>query len=176
MQHITIEQVEALATQLEADEQAEREKLDRLIKAYARILAKREPSRFQRQALEQADEDGHFDNSYPPKVEYRNFSGPRLLCVRDNETRDVATSGGFYYDWKRVTEDFGLWVSRDGTIYGCDETGTGAVGRFAAHPGDHNVQVELDWSPRGEVSLAELRVVEANLRALAFPLSQGAAA
>jgi hypothetical protein len=173
---ITIEQVEALALELEQESAAQEAKLRRLIKAEARILAQREPWRFERRALEQSDEDGHWDNSYPPKIKYKRHAGPRCIMVRDCATQDIATSSGFYHDWKRVTTDPGLFVMRDGRILGCDESGTGSVGAYAAHPGDHNVQVTLDYSEREEVSLDELREVEATLRALAFPAAVAGAA
>lgn len=170
---ITIEQVEALATKLEADDEAKRAKLVRLICAYTRVIAQRSPEKFQRQATVCRDEEGHFDNSYPPRIVYRDHTGPRLLQVRDNRTDDVATSGGFYYSWKRVTEDRGVWVGRDGTLWGCDETGTGEVGQFAAHPGDCNVDVELEWErlDLDDVDTEDLSATESKLRGLAFPAS-----
>jgi hypothetical protein len=173
MQTITIEQVEALATQLHSDEGTERAKLERLTTAYARILSAREPERFARQPLEKRDEAGHWDNSYPPTIEYCNYTGPRLIELSDCDYEDVPTSGGFYYDWKRVTTDPGLYVSRDGRIYGCEITGTGKLGQFAAHPGDCNVECELEYDERDDLSVEDLRTVETALRALAFPLSQG---
>lgn len=173
---ITIEDVEALASALEADEAAERAKLERLIRAEARILAVREPGLFEAQALEYADEDGHWDNSYPPGQSYRVYTGPRLIEVREPETVDVATSPGYYHTWRRVTEDPGLYVDREGRIWGCDESGTGRIGSFAAHPGNCDVEVTLEWERRHDVSVEELREVERHLRQLAFPLTQGAAA
>jgi hypothetical protein len=172
---ITIEDVEALASKLENDAHAEREKLTRLIRAYARIVSVREPERFAAMPTEYADEDGHWDNSFPPRQRYRARTGPRLVQISDCTTRDVATSSGFYYDWKRVTEHPGVFVSRDGRIYGCEETGTGRVGQFAAHPGDRDVCVEIEWSPRSDLELSELRTAEETLRKLAFPLSHVAA-
>lgn len=172
---ITIDDVERLATELEATESEQRAKLERLIRAYARILATREPERFPRAHTEYADEDGHWDSSFPPKQVYRSRTGPRLLRVIRADTSDVATSGGFYYEWRRVTESPGLYVSRDGQLYGAEHTGTGQFGQFAAHPGNCNVSVEIEYSPRHDVSLDELREAEEHLRKLAFPLSQAAA-
>jgi hypothetical protein len=96
-----------------------------------------------------------------------------LRLVVQNSTTDIATESGYYYAWRRVTEDPGLYVSRDGTIYGCDEHGTGRLGQFAAHPGDCDVECELDWSPRDadELSTEDLATVEQHMRALAFPAS-----
>jgi hypothetical protein len=177
MNTITIEDLERLASELEANETAQRERLLRLICAEARILAAREPHLFERMPTEYGDEAGHWDNSFPPKKEYRCRTGPRLLEVRDNTTDDVATSSGFYYSWKRVTTDLGLYVARDGSIYGADETGTGRLGQFAARPGDCDVECTIEWSQRdrNDLTLDELREVESHLRALAFPLSQAAA-
>lgn len=39
----------------------------------------------------------------------------------------------------------GLYDGRKGELYGCEETGTGALGQFAAHPGDHDVDCKLSW-------------------------------
>lgn len=170
---VTIDQLEALAVSLEQTDAEQRAKLLRMIRAEARILAVREPAKFQRKALEHGDEDGHFDGSYPPKQVFKNCTGPRLVRVHSWSTDDIATEGGFYYTWKRVTTDPGLYVARDGTIYGCDEHGTGKLGQFAAHPGDCDVECELDWDPRDldNVTTEELATVESHMRALAFPAS-----
>lgn len=173
---ITLEDVEALASALEADEATERAKLERLIRAEARIIAVREPEQFAARPMEYADEDGHWDNSYPPGQVYRAHTGPRLLAVRDCETTDVATTPGYYHEWRRVTEYPGLYVDRDGRIWGCDESGTGRVGSFAAHPGNCDVNVAVAWERRSDVTVEELREVERHLRQLAFPLTQGEAA
>jgi len=173
---ITLEDVEALAAQLEADDAAERAKLQRLIRAEARIIAVREPEQFEARPLEYADEDGNGDTSYPPGQSYRAYAGPRLIEVRECETTDVATSPGYYRTWRRITEYPGLFVDREGRIWGCDESGTGRVGSFAAHPGDCDVAVTIAWERRcdSEVSTEELREVERHLRQLAFPLTQAA--
>ena len=135
-----------------------------------------------KRATEYRDED-HYDNSFPPSQEYRNRRGPRLLKIRENVTDDIGTSSGFYHDWKRVTTDPGVYVSADGSIYGCDEHGTGHYGSFAAHPGNCSVDVELEWEQLNEddVSIADLELAEGSLRKLAFPfvsakLEEGATA
>jgi hypothetical protein len=173
---ITIEALESLVANLETEESARREKLERLIRAYARIVALREPEHFPRRALHLGDEAGHWDNSYPPNQVYSDRSGPRLVKVRSSSEEDIATEGGFYYAWRRVSTDPGLYVSRTGQIYGCAETGTGRVGQFAAHPGDCEVDCEVDWSVRDEITLADLEEVEQHMRALAFPLATAAVA
>jgi hypothetical protein len=94
---ITVEDVEALATRLESGQAARREKLLRLIRAHARILAVREPETFTRRAIEYSDEDGHWDNSYPPKKKYKDRSGPRTLKIREYTWEEIATSSGFYF-------------------------------------------------------------------------------
>lgn len=173
---ITIEQVEALAMQVEQDESTERTRLLRLVAAYSRILATREPHLYQRMPLAHGDESGHWDGSFPPTQEYSDRRGPRLIEVRDHQTSDVATEGGYYHAWRRVTEDAGLYVDRAGTIYGADETGAGRVGQYAAHPGDCDVDCAIEWEPRGldDVTTDDLRSVEAHLRELAFPASASA--
>lgn len=169
---LTLETLEALAEQVEQDEEAHREKLARMIRAYARILAARAPDTFRARALEYSDEEGHYDNSYPPKQQYKDRNGPRLYCVRKFGWESIATEGGFYYHWRAATNDPGLYVAPDGTLYGCTVSGTGRVGQFAAYPGDCDVMLSLDWSPRDEdeVTTDELGQAECELRKLAFPL------
>lgn len=175
MNTITIEALEQLATELEATEADQRAKLDRLIRSYARILAVREPHLFVAKATERGDEAGHWDSSFPPKQELRAKTGPRLLKIEGWDTEDVATSGGYYYSWRRVTTDGGVYVSKMGELYEDDETGTGKLGQFAAHPGDCDVECTIEWSRKHDVSLDQLRAAEEHLRKLAFPLSQAAA-
>ncbi|MBF0391655.1 MAG: hypothetical protein HQL38_03135 [Alphaproteobacteria bacterium] len=173
---ITVEQIEALAAQIEQEDDAERARLHRLIRAYARIVEARDPEQFQPQALEYSDEDGHSDNSYPPKQKYKDHRGPRLFEVIDSTTTSIATSGGFYYQFRTVTEDEGLFVAPDGVLFGCVEEGTGRLGQFAAHPGDCGVMNELTWSSIAvaDVPLDRLRKAEEALRKVAFPLATAA--
>lgn len=169
---ITIEQLEALAAQIEADQAKEVERLHRLVAVYARILAAREPGKFAAKPLERSDEDGHWDNSFPPKVKYKDFTGPRLLRLRGRETDDVSTSGGFYYHWRRVTTDGGLYVDRHGQLWRSEETGTGKVGQFAAYPGDCDVMCTIEYERADDdVTVEELRAAEEKMRGLAFPLA-----
>lgn len=169
---VTIDDLEALASQMETDVGAERARLHRLITAYARIIAAREPDRYETMPLEYSDVDGHWDNSFPPRTEYKDYRGPRLIEVCDTATTDIATSGGFYHAWRRETTDRGLYVGANGVLYGCEETGTGEVGQFAAHPGDTGVMCSLEWGPLTEDDIPTERMVaaEAQLRDLAFPL------
>lgn len=171
---LTIEDLEALATALEADAKSERDKLQRLVRAYARILSAREPGAFRAVALEYADEDGHWDSSYPPEQVYRDRNGPRLLEVAEHDWETVATSGGYYHQWEARPGRPGIYVARDGSLWGCEARGHGRLGQYAAHPGDCDVLITLDWSLRREVELEELRQAEAALRARAFPLAAAA--
>lgn len=175
---ITLESLERLAADLEFGEEQRRERLLRLTAAYARILAVRQPELFDRRAVEYSDEDGYWDNSYPPKQQYKDRTGPRLIKVSSADWQQVATSEGFDYSWRATASELGLYVARDGEIWGGEYSGEGAFGRFAAHPGDHNVQLSIDWSPRDldEVSTADLVMVEETLRDLAFPLVAAARA
>jgi len=168
---ITIEQLERLVEQVEADALAERNRLCRLIGAYARIIWIREPERFKRQPLEFGDEDGHYDNSYPPSLVYKDFSGPRLLEVVRCDWDTVAMSGGFYHTWRVASPEPGLYVTPRGEIWGATAAGTGRYGQFAAYPGNYDVRVVLTWHPLGDedVSLSDLRIVEKVLRGMAFP-------
>ena len=79
---ITVEEIEALAESLAKENEAARAKLLRLIKAEARVLFGREPEQFEQQPTEWSDTAGHFDSSYPPKQEYYNHVGPRVVAHR----------------------------------------------------------------------------------------------
>jgi hypothetical protein len=173
---ITIEGLEALAAQMEADAATHAAKLERLIRAFARIINGREPQKFTRKPTEYGDEAGHYDNSFPPEQEYRAHTGPRLIRLEERTTEEVATSSGFYYSWKLVTTAPGLYVAPDGSLWGSDATGAGRLGQFAAHPGDCGVEVTIDYDRRGDVSLDELERAEMALRDLAFPLIAAAQA
>lgn len=172
MTTITIETLELLATEIEADETVQRSRLARLCTAYVRILAAREPAKFTRRACHYGDEAGHFDSSFPPSKEYSERTGPRSIKLTESKTDDVATSSGFYYSWRRVTESGALAIGADGRWYRSDETGAGRVGQFAAHPGVCDVDVTIDWSPENveDVTTEELEIAEAKLRDMAFPL------
>lgn len=172
----TVEALEHLATELEGREQEQRQRLSRLCAAYVRIIAARAPEKFTPRATHHGDEAGHWDTSYPPKQEYSATTGPALIQVEERETEDVATEGGFYYPWRRVTTYGGLYVDMHGRWWRSDETGTGRYGQFAAHPGDCDVDCEIDWSTvdADDVTLAELGHAEAKLRKIAFPLATAA--
>lgn len=174
----TLESLERLAADLELGEAQRRERLLRLTAAYARILAVREPDTFKRRPIEYSDEDGHWDNSYPPAQKYKDFSGPRLIKVSPANYDTVATSSGFYHDWRATADELGLYVARDGEIWGCTYSGTGSYGQYAAYPGNDSVQLTLDWEPRDldDLSTADLVMVEETLRDLAFPLVAAARA
>jgi hypothetical protein len=170
MSTFTIEQLESLATQLETTEVEQHARLERLCRAYARIIRAASPDRFTRRATHYGDEAGSWDSSYPPDMEYSAHTGPLSIVVCNEETDDTATSRGFYHSWRRVTVRGALAIGTDGTWYRSDEHGTGHFGPFAAHPGRHDVDVEIEWSETSDVSTAELAAAEAKLRALAFPL------
>lgn len=169
---ITIERLEALIQTREENTQLRRAKLLRLISAYARIVALVQPEEFEPHATEYSDKDGHWDNSYPPTVEYKNKTGPRLIKLDGRDWEEIATSRGFYHSYKVVTTDRGVYVDRKGRLWGGDMTGTGEFGQFAAHPGQCNVQCEIEWSllNTNELDISLLEVAEAKLRQLAFPL------
>lgn len=175
---ITIESLESLATELEHAEMLQRDRLLRMCRAYVRILAIREPGAFSRRACHYGDEAGHCDNSFPPDKEYSDHSGPRSIKICERTTEDIATSGGFYHSWRRVTTYGGLAVGRAGTWYRSDEHGTGEVGQYAAHPGNHNVDVDITWEAvqPGDLATAELVAAERTLRDLTFPLTAARAA
>lgn len=166
-----LHELEALANSICEELNNKTTKMRRLITAYARIINAREPSQFERMPCAYADEDGHWDNTYPPKQIYKDHTGPRLFEIISESTKDIATSTGFYYSWKRVTEDPGLYVAPDGELYGCTQTGTGEYSGFAAYPGDCRVDVTLEWAPLidDEITFDRLQKAERELRAIAFP-------
>jgi len=173
-----LEAIEKLANEVGATADQERDKLLRLIRAEARILAGREPERFRRRPTEKRDEAGAWSEQYPPDIEYCNFTGPRLLTLIASREEDVPTSTGFYYEWRRVTVDPGLYLGRDGFLYGSFEEGTGCFGRFNAHPGNCNVEIKIEWRQlaESELELDQLRAAEKVLRVLAFPTAATLAA
>lgn len=169
---ITIEALETLAAEMAGEVEAQRARLARLCAAYTRIAAAGQPDAFTRRALHHGDAAGHWDSSYPPRQVYSDLTGPRTIRILERETDDVATSGGYYYDWRRVTTEPGLYVGIDGTWYRSHETGTGRLGQFAAHPGDCSVDCEIDYvrAHADSLTVAELAEAERTLRELAFPL------
>lgn len=169
---MTIEMLENLANEIETEENLERARLARLIRAYARIASKADPQTFPARAIERSDEDGHWDNSFPPDIELKNHCGPRAICIFVHNVTDIATSSGYYHSWRRETEYVGLYVRIDGALLGCTETGTGSVGQYAAHPGDHGVECTLEYEARDleDIELEDLQAAEASLREIAFPL------
>jgi len=168
---LTLDQLEALADSLQLETTNRRTKLLRMIRAYCRILANREPETFADVHTEYADEDGHFDNSYPPSLRRKNFSGPSLVEIVSYSSEDISQESGFYYSYKTVSTDRGLYFDADGTPYGGEITGTGRIGQFAAHPGDCNVDCEIDWDSHNTTSIpiARLQDAEKKLRDIAFP-------
>ena len=180
MQNFDITQLEAIAADMASDLASERERLFRLVRTCANIVALQANAKGEkfgaRYATRHGDEAGHFDNSFPPAQEFSEFTGPRLVLVRDWQTEDVATSGGFYYSWDRVTTDPGAFVDQYGQFWGADETGSGRRGQFAAYPGDCDVNCQIEWEElsASEVSTQDLRDAFMALGALAFPLATAA--
>lgn len=166
---ITLEMVEALAAQIEADEAAQADRLKRLIKAEARIAQNRQPEKFRRRATRKVSGDS--DGSYPPDVEYQDYSGPKSLLVRKIEDECVRTSSGFYYDYRISTAAPGLCVGTDGAVYLAAIEGTGHFGQFPAHPGDCDIDAEItfDRASLDSLDLPDLREIESSLRQVAFP-------
>jgi hypothetical protein len=170
---ITIADVEALADQLETDEAARRATSLRLLRACARIVAIRTPETFSREPVEYADVAGHSDNSFPSGQEYRDYSGPSVLEIATPTWNELATESGYYYRWRAVTCERGLFVGRDGSLWGVDVSGTGSFAPFAATPGDRDVEISLSFHrlDLADVSTDEILLAEKALRSLAFPLN-----
>ena len=173
----TIEDLESLAAAWEEEAGTRRARLAMLIPAYARMLPCRAPQTFNAKALVRADEDGHYDSSFPASVELKEFAGPKRMTVVQHSFEDIATTGGFCYEWRRSATDAGLYVSPSDELYGCNETGTGKLGQFAAYPGDCNVECSLSWirPSLDDAGKEHLQTAEKELRVLAFPLVTAAA-
>jgi hypothetical protein len=169
---ITIEQLEALVRDLEGEERAVRDHLLRMIRAYARIIAVREPERYESRACRYADEDGHCDGSYPPKQAYSERRGPRTIRVREHSWEEIATTRGYYHEWRASTTSRGIYVDAKGRLWGASHEGTGSFSAFAAHPGSCDVDITISWDvlDLDGVPTADLRAAEEALRAIAFPL------
>lgn len=169
---IELHQIEALANEICEEQATARQKLARLIRAFARIIHAKSPEAFSRRATEYSDEDGHWDNSYPPKQEYKERTGPLSISIVNSDRGEKATSGGFYHGIEYFTEDPGLFVTACGDFIGANLHGTGKFGQFAAHPGDCGVMCTIEWDELDldDIPFDRLVKAENELRALAFPL------
>lgn len=174
---ITLEQLEALAESIFAEEGQRRERLLRLVRAYTRILSVREPKMFKPTATVWADEDGHWDNSYPPDQKYKERTGPRVIRLRALDFDSRATSGGFYHTTKYFTTTPGIYIDASGAVWSSDIHGTGNYGQFAAHPGACDVDCEIDYCEMDDDDIPIEVLVDAEelLRAKAFPMATAAA-
>ena len=172
---ITLDALESFANEVVANDAEERERLTRMICCYCRIIAVREPSLFSPRELKYGDENGHGDSSVPPSMCSKDHNGPRLWRYADWSFAEVATSGGFYYDWDAVPGSRGVFIDRTGGFFGAAANGSGRFGQFAARPGNAGVSIELEWEQLDDENLSTdtIAAVEAELRAIAFPLSQG---
>jgi hypothetical protein len=166
---ITIETLELLADQASQEQTGETIRLTRLIRAYARIIAFREPKRFPAKAVEYGDIP-NCDGSYAPRMEYRNFNGPKLLTIIPGSWEEIPETGDFYHDWRAVTKDRGLYVSPLGSLYGRETAGRGQFSGFPAWPGNCDVSLSFDFAPSPELSVERLETAENYLRNVAFPM------
>jgi len=171
---ITIETLEQLAHEIEATDAAEHARLLRICNAMGRILARRQPDVWDSTATSITDIAGHFDNSYPPKQAHHG-RGPSVVVVRERETEDVPTERGFYHAWRRETTDCGCYLGRDGIWYRATESGTGRVGQYAAHPGDCDRDITIEWETTTP-TLEDLQQAEPVLRELMATFLSGSAA
>lgn len=169
---ITLASLAAIADEIVAEESTKRNHLTTMIRHYARILAVREPHRFAAMPIEYSDEDGHWDNSYPPEQEWKDRNGPDAMTLIKGDWDQIATSSGFYYEWRAATNDYGLYVTPLGDLLGASYTGEGRFGQFAAHPGDTDVRIEVEYDRLDLANVTTERLVqaEADMRELAFPL------
>lgn len=168
---LDLHHLESLANSICEDATTEKENLARMIRAYCRILHASQPTAFRRHATVYSDEDGHWDNSFPPKIVYKQHTSPLLIEILDSSENSKATSGGFYHSMEYFTEDPGLYVGTGGEFYGATITGTGDFGQFAAHPGECNVDCTIKWATLDldDITTDRLQKAEKELRDLAFP-------
>lgn len=172
---VTLEALEELAKSLSADAAKENQHLSRLVRAYAEILALRQPRSFEtmpagERLMPQADEAGSWNPDLPPERRPYGIHGPALVTIRPYALEHAVTAGGYFLDWKVLPADLGLYVDREGAIWGCEARGHERLGLTSGYPGESEVQVELLWQTFTDVTLEALREVEAGLRVLAGPL------
>src|SRR6266404_5360910 len=117
---LTIQDLEELANQIANENQSRRDKLTRMIRAYCKIIHAREPGKFTRRACHFSDEVGNCDGSYPPDQEYSDRTGPRSIEIINLSSEDVPTESGFYYSYRTVPSDPGLYVTPTGALLGGD--------------------------------------------------------
>lgn len=172
--NITIEALEQLSHEVEATDAAEHARLLRLCNAMGKILARRQPDAWEATATSLTDVAGHFDNSYPPR-EATHGRGPAVVVIRHRETEDVPTESGFYHAWRRQTTDAGCYLGRNGLWYRADESGTGRVGQYAAHPGDRDRDITIEWETTTP-TLEDLQEAEPALRELMATFLRGSEA
>ena len=156
---LTLDTLEELANGIVADGEARRERLRRMIHHYCRIIAAKEPERFRQRALRYGDEDGHWDNSYPPSMRYADHNGIRSIKIEGGDWTEVATESGFYYHWEAVTSNRGIYADRHGDLYGADYSGVGAVGQYAAHPGNCGVDIRIEYDRLDDDEISTTRLV-----------------
>jgi hypothetical protein len=167
---VTLEQVEVLEAELEQAHQREQERLTRLVRAHCRVLAVREPECFERRPFEYCDKPTS-DYSFPPGQEWRDFVGPRLLKVESLSWDQDALGGGFYHRWRVASQQPGVYLAPDGSLWGGIASGEGGFRSIAAYPGDGDVRLLIEWRPleADEITIETLIAAEEHVRELAFP-------
>lgn len=148
---------------LEAHEQAELDLLCLEIKGHAKLLAKHAPSLFRRLATVITDEPGHIDKSFPPEAHDAKLTTKEYLLVRSAKTVENPITDGYYHTYQITTNRAGLCVDLDGTLYRIDESGTAAVGQYAAQPGECSRDIRRDYTVIKDVGINDARAAASNL-------------
>lgn len=90
-------------------------------------------------------DDNDCNGSYPPAEQWVDHHGPALIRICKPRYSEDASEGGFYHDCTVGTDDCGLYVDREGVLYGADFSGTCHFGQFAAHPGTCSRDIAIEW-------------------------------
>jgi hypothetical protein len=172
----TTDDLRRMLDEIEASDAADRDEAATLsaeIPVLARWLSRRVPTAWRRLATEITDEPGHWDSSYPPAEHIAARTRERLLLVREARTIERPTSSGFYYSYTIRTEASGLVVTRDGRLLSRTESGSGALGQYAAHPGTDSRDIRREYRDLTAPTLDDLRDAAALLRAMRAAYQSG---
>lgn len=152
-----IRELHAAAEDAEREIFAEREILAEEVKVGARVLARKVAQIFRRLPTEITDEPGHSDSSYPPEEHTAAWTSEKYLLVRDVTVAEKPTSSGGYYSYSISTETPGLAIARSGSLVAILETGSAALGQYAAHPGTDSRDITREYRSLSAPSLGDLR-------------------
>ena len=155
----------------EATDQAEKSLLLAEIPTLARYLNRHVSAAWMKLATGIMDDPGHYDSSYPPDEYVAARTKKRLLRVSYPTTTERETSGGFYGTFDISTDEPGVAIGTDGTIYSIDEAGTAKTSPYAAYPGTDHRDIHLSYRPVASPDLDVLRSAANLLRTMRAALT-----